>query len=184
MKDFFIIKKVHQYNPSISSKFQKHSSYMSNGKIIVISDELKKRIKYLLFLELRRNPNKIENYKYMKNYYEGVNDFKIYENQVILVGDIIRNFEYKFEYKLRKEVTDNIIPYFMLDKEIFLYQNSYSKLSKDEIEREWDGGKGYNNFLIAKEQREYLSGKRDGRLFEEIKTVDKDLPKYVSRLQL
>ena len=54
------------------------------------SKELKERIKYLLFVELQRNPNNIKNYKYMKNYYEDVNDFKRYGNQVILVGDIIR----------------------------------------------------------------------------------------------
>ena len=47
MKDFFIIKKDHQYNPSISSQFQKNSSYISGGKIIVTSKELKERIKYI-----------------------------------------------------------------------------------------------------------------------------------------
>ena len=72
----------------------------------------------------------------------------------------------------------------MLDKEIFLYQNSYSELGKDEIERDWDGGKGYNNFLIAKDQQKYLSGERDGRLFAEIKIEDKAIPKYVSKLRL
>ena len=104
--------------------------------------------------------------KLIENYFEEVSDFTEYKNQIILTGDILKYFQNDFDHTLQDNVVDNtIIPYFVLKDNICLYQNSYSEISKEYIEKEWNNGKGYNDFLIAKLQQEYLE-KEDDKLLE------------------
>jgi len=191
-----IINPSHKYNPNTEPFLTDNNSYIQNNKLILISDELKSKLKYSLKMSLERDTNIISTYKDRKliyKYFEDVSDFTTYKNQIILTGDILKYFQNDFDHTLQDSIVDNtIIPYFVLKDNICLYQNSYSEISKEYIEKEWNNGKGYNDFLIAKLQQEYLENDNDKllelvedeKLLTHILTDDRNEPKYVSKLEL
>ena len=191
-----IINANHKYNPDIGPFLTSNNSYIQDNKIILISEELKNKLKYSLKMSLERDNIIISNYKDRKliyKYFEEVSDFTKYKNQIILTGDILKYFQNDFDHALRDDFVDNtIIPYFVLKDKIYLYQNSYSEISKEYIEKEWDKGNGYNDFLIAKLQQEYLEDDNDKllelvedeKLLTHILIDDRNEPKYISKLEL
>jgi len=185
----------HKYNPDIPPFLTSNNSYIQNNKLILISDELKSKLKYSLKMSLKRNNALLfyKDRKLIENYFEEISDFTKYKNQIILTGDILKYFQNDFNHTLQDNFVNNTItPYFVLKDNIYLYQNSYSELSKEYIEKEWDNGKGYNDFLIAKLQEKYLEKLNDKllelvedeKLLTHILIDDKFEPKYVSKLEL
>ena len=194
-EDNIIIDPSHEYNPDISPFLTSNNSYIRNDKLILISDELKSKLKYSLKMSLERGDALLtyKDRKLIENYFEEVSDFTEYKNQIILTGDILKYFQNDFDHALQDNVVDNTItPYFVLKDNICLYQNSYSEISKEYIEKEWNNGKGYNDFLIAKLQQEYLEKANDKllelvedeKLLTHILIDDKLEPKYISKLEL
>ena len=128
---------------------------MTEGKLIVTSIELLKRLIYTLRLEIERNQSKIQNYhtnRYVENYFEDVSDFKIIPNQIVLQGkDSVLNWEKELTSKFilsNKIEPRNTHPYFiandiMTEGNVMLAQNTDSFSNALSIGDIWNKN-GYN----------------------------------------
>lgn len=122
----------------IEQKFSnKNKSIIKNGKLIVNSDELLKRLIYTLQLYIQNNRNAILEYykrKIIENYYINITDFDNFQSQIILQGDNSVNKwinEQNLKYLLYNSIQINSNePYFfrneIINNEIFLAQNTES----------------------------------------------------------
>jgi hypothetical protein len=133
---------------NISNIFSLSSNMIQDGKLIVTSDEMLKRLIFVLRLEIIRNKPELVNY-YKKssipNYYTDITDFDTYPHQIILSGDtsvdkLIQ--ENKVNYNLQYKVdTNTIFPYFfrneLIDNNIYLAQNTNTINNALYIERTW-----------------------------------------------
>jgi hypothetical protein len=141
------------YN-NIGNIFTLSSNMIQDGKLVVTSEEMLKRLIFVLRLEIIRNKPELLNY-YKKssipNYYVDITDFDTYPHQIILLGDtsvekVIQ--ENKVNYNLQYKVDINsIYPYFfrnkLIDSNIYIAQNTDNINNALQIERIWRE-KGYN----------------------------------------
>ena len=133
---YFDIKPNYNYK-DIPKKFSKTSTVMNGQKIVIQSEEMKKRLVYMLRLLCMRNSDSVFEYykrKVIQNYYEDISDFNQYKNQVLLYGEESINkwiFENNVNYILYDEVLiGSTKPYFfknrLIDNRIYLAQNTTS----------------------------------------------------------
>ena len=133
---YFDIKPNYNYEV-IPKTFSKSSTVMNRNKIVIQSEEMKKRLVYVLRLLCIRNSDSVFEYhkrKVIQNYYEDISDFNQYKNQVLLYGQESINkwiFENNVNYILYDEVLiGSTKPYFfknnLIDNKIYLAQNTTS----------------------------------------------------------
>jgi hypothetical protein len=93
---------------NIGKNFNKSGSILSGGKLIIPSEEILRRLIYVLRLEFDRNTNLVQNYYKRVNieaYISDISDFTIYTGQSILYGEqaLLKYIEelkvlYRFNY--------------------------------------------------------------------------------------
>jgi hypothetical protein len=128
-----IVKDDYNYG-NISKIFSKNNKLFEGEKLIILSDEMLKRLLYMLRLYSVRNMKELRTYytkESITNYYVDISDFDLWGNQFVLQGEdsidkIINDNE--VSYKLNNEIKIGTnSPYFfqnlLISKKIFLAQN-------------------------------------------------------------
>lgn len=135
-KEYFKIVPGYNYG-YIAKTFTRQSSIMKGKHIVVQSEEMLKRLVYVLRLLSQRDSDRIFKYytnKVIQNYYEDITDFKKSKNQIILYGEESVNkliTENNIKYTLHNEIKiDSPNPYFfknkLIDNKVYLAQNTTS----------------------------------------------------------
>ena len=134
---------LENFNYSISSKkfSLDEQGVFQNNKMVVVSEEMLKRLIYVLKLSILRYTDKVKNYYkkfFFENYYEDISDFIQYPFQNIIKGK--DNFEYLVnDMKDRYDISDSVrldmlsFPYFFRNKDIDT--NIYLAQNTDTIEK-------------------------------------------------
>ena len=154
-KKYFVIEENHQYEMVPKIFDNNNGKVMRDGKIIVQSEEMIKRLMYVLKLFSIRDIKTLRNY-YIRNaithYYVDITDFDYYPSQVILQGeDSIDKWiqESKLSTTLQKGIViGQNTPYFfknnLVDGKVFLAQNANSLQMALDISKNWQKS-GYNS---------------------------------------
>jgi hypothetical protein len=152
--DMIIIQNDYKYNNILKTFSKKSPVFDDDGKLIVTSEEMLKRLIYLLRLRLKQNYTQITKYNkntVIPNYYIDLTDYDTHPNQTILQGgDCI----YKWNSSLSNKVYiyDTVIPkikqaYFFknnnIDNNTYLAQNTHNIDNAIKISVIWNT-KGYN----------------------------------------
>lgn len=151
--DFFeentIIDSNFSYNKKdITKTFSTNSGFFKNNKLVLESEEMQKRLVFLLLVGSVRpfipSYRKLNN---IPNYYQDINDFKQYNGQLILYGDdsLYKWMEEKQKYIMHNSISiGKITPYFFNFKnKIYLAQNTDHIEKAINIARIWFE-EGYN----------------------------------------
>lgn len=151
----------YQYE-NIPKTFSLESKVMNNGKLVVSSEEMLKRLLYVLKLYTIRNITDLVNY-YTKNtitkYYEDITDFDNHPFQLILQGEDAID-KWIQEKKVLYTLHDSIVigrkyPYFFrntnISDSIFLAQNAFNLHRAIDIAAGWQKQK-YNIGLYASDK--------------------------------
>lgn len=153
----FKIEENHEYK-QVPKVFSLDNSIVNNGKLILKSEEMAKRLMYILKMYSIRDMKTLREYhnrKGIKNYYEDITDFDYHSNQVILQGDDAID-KWRQENRLSIELQSGIVigtklPYFFRNKlvkdEIFLAQNTNTLQSAISIGITWKNS-NYNNIDV------------------------------------
>jgi len=140
---------------NIAKTFSKKSPvFDSDGKLVLTSIEMLKRLIYLLRLKISQNYRQVLLYnqnKVIPDYYIDLTDFDVYQNQTILQGgDCIYKWNSSLDNKVYiydKVVVQNIQPYFFKNSKIsdtiYLAQNTDSIDRALNITVTWNN-EGYN----------------------------------------
>ena len=139
---------------NISKQFSIDSGLMNKGKIVLESDEMLKRLIYVLRLAIVRQKDTILSYKdrlNISNFYSDITDFTSTPTQVILKGeDSINKWirEQKFSSDITSKIkTGLILPYFFknkhIDDNIYIAQNTDTFEKALGISQTWRNT-GYN----------------------------------------
>ena len=132
----------------IQKTFDLNGGVMENGKLVVTSEEILKRLIYMLRLTSRRFKDKILNYKNrtaIETFYLDIADFSQYSQQVILDGEESVD-KWIQERKIKYKVTDKVIigvklPYFfkneLVEDKLYLAQNTASIEDATKIAQTW-----------------------------------------------
>jgi hypothetical protein len=143
----------------IKKRFSSKSGFMKNKKLVVTSEEMLKRLIYVLRIYFVRNNKGLINYhkkRYIVNYYEDLTDFYQYRNQVILYGERsvekwIQEKEYNY-YISDKINVEKRIPYFfknkLIDNNVYIAQNALNLSNAFSIALKWIKYK-YNSYMFA-----------------------------------
>lgn len=130
------IEENHEYK-TVPKVFSLDNSIVSGGKLVVKSEEMAKRLMYVLKLYSIRDMKTLREYharKGIKHYYEDITDFDYHSNQVIIQGDDAID-KWRQESRISIDLENGIVigtklPYFFRNKlvgnEIFLAQNTNS----------------------------------------------------------
>ena len=142
------IDEEYNYEDNVEKKFTRKSTFFRDKKIIVTSEEMLKRLVYVLRLAIVRNMDMIKEYnkqKFINHYYVDISDFDVYDNQVILYGDnsvekwIHDNISYKLHAKI---VIGTVVPYFfknkLIDDNVYLAQNTNNIEKAMDIAWSWN----------------------------------------------
>ena len=145
-----------QYPEKIEKSFSIDSPLLRRGKLVVKSEEIKRRLLYHLKLQIRRNMDKIVNYHLVpsiENYYIDVTDFDKQEGQIMIAGkDSLQNWIAE-KISMTNSFTGEIklgidTPYFfknsLISNQIYLAQNTDSLEKAIKIALVWKKGKGIN----------------------------------------
>jgi hypothetical protein len=145
-----------KYPDNIEKTFSIDSPLIRSGKLVVKSEEIKKRLLYYLKLQLKRDEDKIRNYHLVpsiENYYVDVTDFDRREGQIMIAGkDSLQNWIVEKISKL-DTFTNSIkfgidTPYFfknnMISNKIYIAQNTDSIEKAVKVAMVWDEGNGIN----------------------------------------
>jgi hypothetical protein len=146
-RDYFKIVPDYDYG-YIPKTFSADTSVMDGEQIVVQSEEMSKRLVYVLRLLSSRNSDGVFQYynkKVIQNYYEDVTDFRKYKNQVILYGEeSIEKWisENNIKYVLHNEVKiGTSTPYFfkndLVGDKVYLAQNTTSLGKASDIAITW-----------------------------------------------
>ena len=153
-RDGFAVDANHVYG-TVGKRFSRKGTVMKDGRLVVQSVEMQKRLLYVLRMSVARNVAALRSYhsqKYIKNYYENVTDFRIVPGQVLLYGD---NAVEKWisEAGRKYTVTDSVLlgtrrPYFFKNPLVytgamFVAQNISSMEKAVYIADTWSA-EGYN----------------------------------------
>ena len=145
---------------------------MRNGKMVINSDEVLKRLLYSLRLEITRNFPSILNYKnntFLTNFYLDTEDFESFPNQVVLKN---QDFTLKWlkekeetleinKYSLYNFINPNIIqPYFFKNdlvdnKKIFIAQNTTSFINATQIGIDWVRKKYNSGYYVDVDENKF-----------------------------
>jgi len=118
----FIVDSTHKYNLSNLPDFfsNEQTTFYKNGKIIVLSDEMRDNLTYYLKIQLMNDPSKIEKYKKVNSFFKkNVDQYKESPTQLILNGInnlqkwVDQNKRIEYEMSLRTDLVSTIkTPYF------------------------------------------------------------------------
>ena len=145
----------------VPKTFSTTSKLMNDGKLIVTSDEMLKRLLYVLKLYTVRNYKSLVNYhnqKVITHYYVDITDFTNHPRQVIIQGDDSVDKwiqESKFRYLMYNTVMPSKnIPYFFRNNAVkngavFLAQNTESLDKSLAVSLTWQN-QGYNTTIHNK----------------------------------
>lgn len=135
IRDVTVIVEDYQY-PSVAREFDLKGGYMRDGKLIVQSEEIRLRLGYALYMEIRRRKATLLEYAlrpYIRQYYQMVGDFKKASDFVVISGEsALREWmTYKTpEYMFSRYPVDTDTPYFIYlhltevnTNRVFLVQN-------------------------------------------------------------
>ena len=86
MNEKIVVKKGHTYNKTITKQFDLNSGIYEDGKIVVTSENIKKRLLFNVNMMVIRDPKKLETYKtkkFVPNFYNDTTDFiDLYDKSV------------------------------------------------------------------------------------------------------
>lgn len=188
-QDFFEIIPNFEYG-YISKNLSESSPFLQKGKIVVHSEETKKRLIYVLRLNIQRNKYNVLNYHkktIIENYYVDLTDFDKYNHQIILFG----------EESVDKWISENNVRYFLYDKvqigintpyffknklinnNLYLAQNTTSLSKATNIGLTWEKN-GYNPGIHAYESQPLpfpLYAYQNSNSIKELKIKDKKFSK-------
>ncbi len=181
--DLFIIDPEYIYPPLImNSSFDLlRCPFIKNGKIIVHTEEIVKRLQYVLRLNLQSREKEILSYyrrTQISQFYEDVSDFDSSDRQIILKGaDSVEKLLDKktVKYTLTNEILINEeTPYFfknsILGESIYLARNTDTLENAEKIILDWYQG---SSTTQLKEVSVYQYNNAD-----DIKKVNKDITSY------
>jgi hypothetical protein len=141
-----VVKENYEYK-NISNVFSNESSMMKKNQIILQSEEMMRRVLYLLRIFTIENNLTLRNYhkrKVIANYYQDIIDFDYHPEQIILYGENgAMNWinERKYTYRLHKIVSVSQAPYFLLNKafgdQIYLAQYANTLQQAEAIVDTW-----------------------------------------------
>ena len=140
---------------AIGKNFNKFGSILNRGKLTIPSDEILRRLIYVLRLEFDRNKDMILNYYKRVNieaYISDISDFTIYNGQSILYGEqaLVKYIdELKVVYRFNYDIGFNgDKPFFyrnsILGDRMFLAQNTNNLVDAKSICYNWEKS-GVNN---------------------------------------
>ena len=172
MKEFIIIDETFSYNQLKNIFSIQNTDIMRNGKMVINSDEVLKRLLYSLRLEITRNFPSILNYKnntFLTNFYLDTEDFESFPNQVVLKN---QDFTLKWlkekeetleinKYSLYNFINPNIIqPYFFKNdlvdnKKIFIAQNTNSFINATQIGIDWVRKKYNSGYYVDVDENKF-----------------------------
>uniref|UniRef100_A0A6C0ELC1 Uncharacterized protein n=1 Tax=viral metagenome TaxID=1070528 RepID=A0A6C0ELC1_9ZZZZ len=158
-KKMFKIVPAFQYGP-VPKIFSTSSTIMDGGKIVVTSEDMLKRLMYVLKLYIIRDLRSLINYhtrNVITHYYMDITDFSHNPRQVILHGDDAVDKwiqENRFTYTLHdKIINGQRSPYFfrnkLVENRVFLAQNANSLAQALSVAMTWQR-KGYNPGMDVK----------------------------------
>lgn len=139
-----------------------NNNLFKGDKLVLKNEDSINRLKYLLKIEMVRDPNKLLSYcsrQSIENYYQDISDFDTFSFQIIIHGDdaitkfIQSNLQDEIQYKLYDSVLkETIYPYFfrnsLIDNKIYLAQNTLSIKQAFKIYELWKNNKynyGFNS---------------------------------------
>jgi hypothetical protein len=142
---------------AIGKNFSKSGSILNRGKLTIPSEEILRRLIYVLRLEFDRNSDLILNYYKRVNieaYITDISDFTIYNGQSILYGEqaLVKYIdELKVVYRFSYDIGFNgDKPFFyrnpVLDDRMFLAQNTKTLSDAKSICYNWEKS-GVNNHI-------------------------------------
>lgn len=163
-KKFLKIEPDFKYK-SVAKTFSKNSTLMSDGKLVVTSKDMLRRLLYLLKLHTIRDLKTLLDYKdknAITNYYVDITDFDHNPKQVILQESEAVDIwiqENKFSYDLSSEViVGKRTPYFFknskVENKVFLAQNVENLEKAIDISVVWQR-RGYNIGFYAEKSKKY-----------------------------
>lgn len=149
-----IVQNDYTYGETIK-EFSMNSTFIRDGKLIVNSEELKKRLIYVLKLQSIRNPKLLFDYKhnnYIVNYYIDISDFDEHPNQILIEG--VENVENLIHNRVvDHKLFDTVVginfnfPFFFKNKlisdDIYLAQHTATLEQAVDIHNTWVNS-GYN----------------------------------------
>lgn len=156
----------HDYG-QIPKLFSDNGSVVHGGKLVVLSEEMQKRLMYVLKLATIRNLKTLRGYAKhtsITHYYVDITDFDIYPNQTILQGeDAVDKWiqESKFVNVLHNDIiVGSNMPYFfknpLVEDRIFLAQNTPTLERAMKIAITWQRS-GYNPRNLVDDAKNQLS---------------------------
>lgn len=178
-KEKFVIKQNYVYG-DIDKIFSMNSPFLSDDrKLIVLNTDMLKRVIYTLRLYIRRNKNKILNYRTkvnIENYYLDVSDFDIYHSQILLQNkDSILKLctENTNKYVLYNSIQPDINePYFfqnfLISNNIFLARNIPTLDYMEKIIETWKN----EGYLLTNPEMENIGKYLDFSLFSYVSNMD------------
>jgi len=151
--------------PNIRKNFAYNGSVIRNNKLVVTSDEIMKRLIYVLRMYSIRNTYGLVNYhtkKVIQNYYEDITDFTQRRGEIIIYGEraiakwLQENSDglsYRFYDHI---VVDSRLPYFfrndIIGQDMYLAQNIDSLDKAISIAITWQK-KGYNKSMYTEDRK-------------------------------
>lgn len=150
--------------PDIDKTFSVDSPILSDGNLVVKSEETKKRLIYTLRVAIVRHRQKVLDYHkktVIENYYVDITDFDQHQNQVILQGESSVSkwiLEQKKNDTIYNTVIVSDIPYFFqnldVSKNIYLAQNTNDLISAHHTAETWFN-KGFNPGVASVKNPDY-----------------------------
>lgn len=123
-----------QLYKTIPRNFKKETSFKQNGKILISSKELAKRLLYTVLVECRKSYERIVEYKnllYVPHYYKNIRDFDSSEDSIIFPNTVSVetwiNSPQQVTYNIHSDITDDFVKdinkgYAVLNGETFFKQ--------------------------------------------------------------
>jgi hypothetical protein len=148
--------------------FSVNSKLMKSGKLIVSSEEMLKRLLYVLRLYITRNYTALINYRNQKvisHYYVDITDFTNFPKQVIMQGDDSVDKwiqQTKFKYIMYNSIIHSKnTPYFFSNSKInnsrvFLAQNTKTIEDSISVAIGWQKNHYNNTINISQVTEEYI----------------------------
>jgi len=182
IKDNIIIDTNFKYG-NVVKLFIIDNNLFKGNKLVLKNEDSVIRLKYLLKIEMVRDPDKIISYynrQSIENYYQDISDFDTFSFQIIIHGDdaitkfIQSNLQDEIQYKIYDSILkESIYPYFfrnsLVDNSIYLAQNTLSIKQAFKIYELWKDKKynyGFNSQYSEKSYGFMFYAYKDNKLIE------------------
>lgn len=182
IKSAIVIDKDFKYG-NVIKLFVINSNLFKGNKLVLKNEDSVLRLKYLLKIEMVRDPDKIISYysrQSIENYYQDISDFDTFSFQIIISGDdaitkfIQSNLQDDIQYKIYDSILkESIYPYFfrnsLIDNSIYLAQNTLSIKQAFKIYELWKDKKynyGFNSRYSENSYGFMFYAYKDNKLIE------------------